>query len=164
LFPIVEDAMNVQEEFLTKASAAARAGGHLFPEYAACEAALESAWGMSRLATDANNLFGEKQSHPPIGDSLDLPTKEYLHGAWVWVPAVWAKFADWQSCFAARMALLERLAKAYPAYEAALGAKDGESFVKLVSKRWSTDPERGAKVLEVWAAHQGVLAAAAIEV
>jgi flagellum-specific peptidoglycan hydrolase FlgJ len=146
--------MTLQERFLTKAEAAARAAGHVFPEYAACEAALESAWGMSRLAMEANNLFGQKQSHPPVGDTFELPTKECLHGAWVWVPAAWVKFADWQASFAARMALLERLARAYPAYAAALAAKDGASFVTLVSKRWSTDPERAAKVLRVHEAHK----------
>ena len=148
--------MTMQEEFLLKAGAAARTAGHLFPEYAACEAALESAWGLSRLATAANNLFGQKQSHPPLGESLALPTKEYLHGAWVWVPAQWAKFPDWAACFAARMALLDRLAKAYPAYAAAIAAKDGESFVRLVSKRWSTDPDRGMKVLRIHEVHSEV--------
>ncbi len=51
----------IQDEFLSKACAAARSAGHIFPEYAACEAALESGWGMSGLAQKANNLFGQKQ-------------------------------------------------------------------------------------------------------
>ena len=51
-----------QDSFLRQASAAARAAGHIFPDYAACEAALESTWGQSRLAREANNLFGQKQS------------------------------------------------------------------------------------------------------
>lgn len=148
--------MTLQETFLTRARAAALAAGHIFPEFAACEAALESAWGQSKLATEANNLFGQKQSHPPVGAGLQLPTKEYAHGAWLTVPALWAKFADWQGCFAARMALLERLANAYPAYAAALAAKDGSEFVTLVSRRWSTDPHRGEKVLQVWQMHRGV--------
>jgi flagellum-specific peptidoglycan hydrolase FlgJ len=150
--------MTMQEDFLTRAGAAARAGGHIYPEFAACEAALESGWGRSKLAIDANNLFGQKQSHPPVGESIQFPTKEYAHGTWLTVPATWVKFADWQACFAARMALLQRLAKAYPAYAAALGAKDGADFVTLVSKRWSTDPDRAEKVLEVWRAHRGVFA------
>ena len=149
--------MTMQEDFLTRALASARAARHIFPEYAACEAALESAWGQSRLALQANNLFGEKQSHPPIGDSVSLPTKEFIHGSWVTVSATWARFADWSDCFSARMALLHKLAKAYPAYAAALSAVDGSSFVTLVSKRWSTDPVRAAKVLSVWQTHRHVL-------
>ena len=151
--------MTLQETFLTKACAAARAAGHLYPEYAACEAALESAWGGSKLATEANNLFGQKQSHPPVGEAIQLPTKEYAHGAWLTVPASWVKFADWQGCFAARMALLERLANAYPSYAAALMAKDGRAFVTLVSRRWSTDPKRGEKVLQVWQMHRKIFEA-----
>ena len=80
--------MTMQDDFLSRAFEAARGAGHVFPEFAACEAALESAWGTSRLALEANNLFGQKQSHPPLGESLNVPTKEYLHGAWVWVGQV----------------------------------------------------------------------------
>ncbi|HZU08351.1 MAG TPA: glucosaminidase domain-containing protein, partial [Pseudacidobacterium sp.] len=58
--------MTMQETFLQKAYQAAAAAGHIFPEYAACEAALESGWGLSHLATEANNLFGQKQAHPPL--------------------------------------------------------------------------------------------------
>ncbi len=150
--------MSIQQQFLARACTAAKAGGHIYPDYAACEAALESAWGQSRLAAQANNLFGQKQSHPPIGDSVQLPTREYAHGAWLTVPASWTKFADWPSCFAARMALLQRLATAYPAYAAALAAKDGAAFVTLVSRRWSTDPDRAEKVLEVWRLHRTAFA------
>jgi flagellum-specific peptidoglycan hydrolase FlgJ len=156
--------MTLQETFLIRARAAAGAAGHVFPEFAACEAALESAWGQSKLAIEANNLFGQKQSHPPLGEGIQLPTKEYAHGAWLTVPALWAKFADWQGCFAARMALLERLSTAYPAYAAALAAKEGAEFVTLVSQRWSTDPNRGAKVLQVWQVHRRVFDASALSI
>jgi flagellum-specific peptidoglycan hydrolase FlgJ len=147
--------MTIQQQFLTRARTAAKAGGHIYPDYAACEAALESAWGQSKLAVQANNLFGQKQSHPPVGEGIQLPTKEYAHGAWLTVPATWTKFVDWPACFAARMALLLRLATAYPAYANALAATDGAAFVTLVSRRWSTDPDRAEKVLEVWRLHRG---------
>ena len=140
-------------EFLKKAAAAARAAGHIFPEHAACEAALESGWGSSTLAVEANNLFGQKQPHPPRGVSLSLPTREFLHGAWVTAPAQWMVFNDWQGCFAERMALLRELQNAYPHYRAALAAPSGEQFVDEVSKSWSTDPERAQKVLSVYRKH-----------
>lgn len=147
----------LQDDFLRKAAAAARAAGHLFPEYAACEAALESAWGQSGLATRANNLFGQKQSHPPIEgtDTLPLPTREYLHGQWVTVPANWVLFKDWSTCFHARMRLLERASRKYPHYAAALAATTGEQFVNEVSQTWSTDPLRANKVLSIYRAHHG---------
>ena len=55
----------LQDSFLRQAAAAAHTAGHIFPAYAACEAALESTWGQSRLARQANNLFGQKQSAEP---------------------------------------------------------------------------------------------------
>lgn len=150
----------IQDDFLTRAAAAARTSGHLFPEYAACEAALESGWGMSHLAVEANNLFGQKQAHPPLAgtDTLSMPTREFLHGAWVVVQANWVKFPDWASCFRERMALLRSLGEAYPHYKAALGAVSGEQFITEVSKTWSTDPDRAGKVLSVYDAHRAAFA------
>jgi flagellum-specific peptidoglycan hydrolase FlgJ len=120
--------MSLQSAFLARACEAARVARHIFPEYAACEAALESGWGRSRLAVEANNLFGQKQSHPPAPETetLAMPTREYLHGHWTTVMANWAKFAGWPECFSARMDLLRRLAGTYPAYRAALDATTGE--------------------------------------
>jgi len=139
-------------EFLAKTCAAARAAGHVWPEYAACEAALESAWGASKLAVEGNNFFGQKQAHPPVAgtETLELDTREFLHGAWVTVTARWVKFADWHGSFAERMRVLRGLSAAYPHYAAALAAKTGEEFVREVSKSWSTDPARAEKVLAVW--------------
>jgi flagellum-specific peptidoglycan hydrolase FlgJ len=146
----------MQQEFLEKAYQSACSAGHIFPEIAACEAALESAWGQSKLAREANNLFGQKQSHPPLAGSgtLTLPTQEFLHNQWVNVEANWVRFASWQDCFQARMALLKRLSRAYPHYAAALAAQSGEDFAAQVSKSWSTDPGRAAKVLAVHALHR----------
>ena len=144
-----------QDTFLRQASAAALAAGHIFPDYAACEAALESTWGQSRLAREAHNLFGQKQSGEDIQGSgtLALPTQEFLGGRWVTVTAHWARFVDQAACFRARMALLRRLQHNYPAYARALTAANGEIFIEEVSRAWSTDPERAAKVLAIHRQH-----------
>lgn len=144
-----------EAEFLAKACEAARAAGHVWPEFAACEAALESAWGGSELAIRANNLFGQKQSHPAIGETLTLSTREFLRDAWVTVQAEWVRFADWNVCFAARMNLLRRLSAEYPHYAEALAATTGAGYVTAVSKSWSTDPARAEKVLAVHRQHFG---------
>jgi flagellum-specific peptidoglycan hydrolase FlgJ len=152
----------LQDSFLRNASAAACAADHIFPEYAACEAALESTWGQSRLAREANNLFGQKQSadaHSGIATPgadvgvLALPTQEFLHGRWVTVVARWARFTDAAACFRARMALLRRLEHSYPAYTRALAAATGEAFIEEVSRVWSTDPQRAQKVLAIHRQH-----------
>jgi flagellum-specific peptidoglycan hydrolase FlgJ len=148
----------LHDRFLLEACADAKAAGHIFPEYAAAESALESAWGLSQLALKANNLFGQKQSHPPLPatTTLTLPTREFLHGHWVSVSANWVQFPSWEACFAARMALLRHLAASYPAYQEALAAVSGPEFITKVSKSWSTDPERAGKVLSIYDAHQSV--------
>lgn len=143
--------MTPQQQFLLSARDAAAAADHPFPEYAACEAALESNYGRSRLALQANNLFGQKQSTPPIEGTttLVLPTREFIRGVWVVIQAKWAQFPALAACFAARIALLKRLAPGFPHYKAALAATTGEQFIVEVSKTWSTDPNRAGKVLEV---------------
>lgn len=148
---------NMQDRFLRTAAAAAQAARHPYPEYAACEAALESNWGQSRLAREANNLFGQKHSDAStdgaLASPLLMPTQEFLHGRWITVMAEWARFADQASCFRARMALLRRLEHSYSAYARALVATTGESFVEEVSRAWSTDPGRAAKVLAIHRQH-----------
>ena len=147
--------MSIQTLFLARAYRAAQSAHHIFPAYAACEAALESGWGRSYLAVEANNLFGQKQSHPPLPgtETITMPTREYLHDHWMTVSANWAKFSDWSECFRARMGLLERLSRAYPHYGVALKATSGEQYVAAVSQSWSTDPARAGKVLAVYDAH-----------
>jgi flagellum-specific peptidoglycan hydrolase FlgJ len=147
--------MSIQSIFLSRAYRAAQSAKHVFPEFAACEAALESGWGHSKLAVEANNLFGQKQSHPPLAgcETVTMPTREYLHDHWMTVMATWAKFPDWEGCFSARMALLRRLANDFPHYAAALNATNGEQYVAAVSQSWSTDPDRAGKVLAIYDAH-----------
>lgn len=151
--------MSVQSVFLLRALRAAQSAHHIFPAYAACESALESGWGQSRLAVEANNLFGQKQSHPPLADTetISMPTREYLHAHWMTVSASWAKFPDWNACFAARMELLRRLSEFFPHYQAAFHATNGEQYVIEVSQTWSTDPQRAGKVLAIFDAHADIL-------
>jgi len=152
-----------EQEFLGRAVEAARAAGHVWPEYAACEAALESAWGGSALAVQANNLFGQKQTRPPVAGTgtVEMETRECYNGEWMTVPAEWVKFADWTASFAERMRLLERGSARYPHYAEALAAGTGEGFVRAVSMTWSTDPGRAEKILAIYRAHYGAAQTAA---
>lgn len=137
-------------DFFRKAYPAAVESGHIWPEFAACEAALESAWGESKLARLSCNLFGQKsgfttQNYPTI----EIQTQEYIKGQNVTVPAVWPAFPDWRTSFSERMNLLRKKQD----YAPALAAKSGPEFVLSVSRIWATDPERGNKVLSIWRSH-----------
>lgn len=146
------------QEFFARAVPAAVAGGHIFPEYAVCEAAEESAWGGSQLATIANNLFGLKQGSCTEGyPTIELPTTEWVNGRSVPTRATWPRFTSWSHAFAVRMKVLEALAPDFPHYAAALAAPDGAHFILEVSKTWSTDPNRAANVLTMHATHAGLI-------
>jgi flagellum-specific peptidoglycan hydrolase FlgJ len=142
---------SVQRQFLDLASAQAVKANHPFPQMAACEAALESTWGHSELAREANNLFGMKQHAHAIYGTMTLPTHEFIGGEWKACSANWVKYSDWRSCFADRLATLERLSNAYPHYKAAIDAKDAHTYITEVSKTWSTDPNRALKVEGIYA-------------
>jgi len=144
-----------QKGFLQAACVAARKADHIFPEMAACEAALESNYGRSQLATQDNNLFGMKQHRHAIFGSHILPTREFQGGEWVTISAVWIHYPDWASCFHDRMATLLRLSSVFPHYAAALHSASGVTYVNEVSKTWSTDPERAGKVLAIYDAMAG---------
>jgi flagellum-specific peptidoglycan hydrolase FlgJ len=143
---------DAQRQFLIRATAEAVKAGHPFPKIAACEAALESSWGNSHLACDYKNLFGMKaHKHPnPAFGVVRLPTKEFENGEWIQTGADWVIYPDWASCFADRLATLKRLASIFPHYAAALVASTAGDYITEVSKTWSTDPNRAAKVLSIY--------------
>lgn len=142
--------------FLKDEAAKARLGGHIWPEFAACEAAVETAWGTSQLYRKGNNVFGEKQHAKPIFLTVALPTREFAGGEWTDVLANFVWFPSTIEAFAQRMKTLA--AQGFPEYKAALAAASGEAFVTEVSKRWSTDPNRAATVLEIYNVHKSVFA------
>lgn len=142
--------MDIQHrQFLDKAALGAESGAHVYPTMAACEAALESGFGTSMLAIAYSNLFGMKQHQHPVYGTVGIPTKEFVNGVWTTVQAEWVKYPDWAACFTDRMNTLIRMAPHYPHYDAALRAKTAEDYVDYASMSWSTDPERGQKVVAI---------------
>lgn len=156
------------QAFLQAAEEAAEKCSHPFPLMAAAEAGLESGhpdpvtkytiYGQSELARVANNLFGMKQHCHPIYGTLNLPTHEGTpgHPDWREITAAWVKYPDWASCFADRLATLQRLSNVYPHYKAALAATDAVTYATEVSKTWSSDQTRGAKVIAIYDAFRAI--------
>ena len=148
---------DTQRTFLDRATREAIRANHPFPRMAAAEAALESNYGNSQLARDGNNLFGMKQHAHAVYGTMALPTREFLNGEWKTVSANWVQYPDWAACFADRLATLQRLSNAFPHYKAAIEAASAESYIAEVSKTWSTDPERGKKVLSIYTEFGGTI-------
>ena len=138
-----------QKAFLDRAYAAAKEAGHIFPEMAACECALESAYGKSVLA-QSNNLFGTKKHAHEFYPTVSLSTKECLDGRWVALNSSFIAYPDWAACFRDRMETLNRLAPFYPHYKAALEAASPEDYVEQVSQTWSTDPHRAQSCCQIY--------------
>ena len=139
-----------QQQFLLTAAAEAKKAAHVFPEMAACEAALESGYGASELAREGNNLFGMKQHRHMIYGVLNLPTREFENGEWIQTTADWVKYPDQASCFADRMSTLQRLAPYFLHYRNALAAATPQIYIVEVSQTWATDPKRTASVQAVF--------------
>lgn len=140
-----------EKDWLDEKAEDAAAAHHPFPYMAACEAALESGYGKSWLAAHAHNLFGTKQHAKAIYQTIVMPTREFIDGQWVMDGnAAWVFYPDEETCFADRLATLERLAPEYPHYRAALDATDPLTYVREVSKTWSTDPKRADHIIRIY--------------
>ena len=115
------------------------------------QAALESAWGNSKLSRRANNYFGIK-AHGKHA-SVEMPTKEYDRSAGTTlalpqrVSASFAAYGSIDDCFACR----DRLILNGAVYaEARASAHDPEAFAHALAKYWATDPNYAEKLLHIY--------------
>lgn len=136
------------EEFIAAIAPAARASmakTGIRASFVIAQGALESSWGTSQLARDGRNLFGVKADSAWRGPVLQLPTKEYLAGKWVTVPAFWRSYPDWLACIDDHAAFFQR----NPRYKAALAVRsDPEAFARAIAAAgYATDPQYVDKVL-----------------
>jgi flagellar protein FlgJ len=140
-----------KEDFIAAATAAAQKSSSQFPAgVAVAQAALESAWGTSRLAQKANNYFGIKaQANSPW---IALPTTECSQsdGGQTVTKKITARFARYDSmddCFARRDRILRELA-CYA--EARAHSNDPIAFIHSLAKHWATDPAYAEKLEQIY--------------
>lgn len=143
-----------REAFLKAALAAATqaraTGAPINPVIAAAQAALESNWGQSQLAREANNLGGVKAGSQWGGPVIELPTREWREadGTWYTTVARWRKYADWAEAFEDYGNLIERV---YP-HAAAVAGNPREFLEQLTARdypKYATDPSYTQKVWAV---------------
>ena len=155
-----------REEFVVAALKAAQEaqkdGAPIHPGIAAAQAALESAWGKSRLAVQGNNLFGIKAGKSWTGKRVTFTTREFDETrGWYTIVADFRAYASWADCFRDYGSIIGRL----PWYaDAAAAAKknDARGFLDgLVSRPgepgWATDPDYAKNVWMI-AKQQGLVA------
>lgn len=111
----------------------------LFPSVFLAQVALESGWGTSYLATEANNLFGRKCGRAPC---VEINTVEYRGG--VRVIEVHA-FQVYESLEASVHDYCQKFFR--PLYTPDLSGP--EAFVRSIAARYATDPRYAAKVIQL---------------
>ena len=119
--------------------------------FTVAEAALESGWGESLLARQGKNLFGVKADAAWQGDVILLPTREFLHGTWVMLPARWRKYADWQACMNDHAAFLQQNRRYAPCFSCTTGV----DFARAVAQAgYATDPSYADKLISIIDQHR----------
>ncbi|WP_068786104.1 glycoside hydrolase family 73 protein [Paenibacillus phocaensis] len=106
------------------------------------QAALESNWGNSRLAAEANNLFGLKGSGP--AGNLILPTTEYRGGNAVTVNAAFRKYRTWAESIADHARLLSA-----QRYAGAIRKTGPEAARAVAAAGYATDPQYASKLIRL---------------
>lgn len=141
------------DEFIAAIGPAAQASAAVTKvpaSFVVAQAALESGWGKSALATDGCNLFGVKADSAWRGATLSLPTREFLKGAWCTVSASWRKYPTWRACIDDHAQFFINNPRYKPAF-AAIGA---EAFARAVAAAgYATDPQYADKIIGVMKQH-----------
>ena len=118
--------------------------------FTVAQAALESAWGSSRLSTEGCNLFGVKADASWTGPTLTMLTHEVVGGESVVVNAKWRKYSGWGECLEDHAEFLH-----HARYAAAFThSDDSESFARAIAAAgYATDPDYATKIIQVIRAH-----------
>ena len=75
---------------------------------------------------------------------MTLPTKEFIKGQWVVVPAKWRKYESWQASIDDHAAFLRR----NPRYKDCFACTTAQAFAKALSQAgYATDPAYSDKVI-----------------
>lgn len=114
------------------------------------QAALESAWGESKLAKAGKNLFGVKADKSWTGPVVLMPTREFIDGKWITIDAGWREYEDWQECLDDHSRFLMNNKR----YKVAFSHTDGPGFADEVARAgYATDPDYAKKIKQIISAH-----------
>lgn len=109
------------------------------------QAILESGWGETELARQANNYFGIKTRDPE--QYVEFETAEYVKGQRVTVVANFARYATVDAGFLAHAQLLALAARYQPAMNV---RRDPALFAEQLQKcGYSTNPNYAAELMQL---------------
>ena len=138
---------NAGNAFIDRISAGAVAGARRYgipASISIAQAILESGWGRSSLAVQANNLFGMKGEGP--AGSLRVRTREFINGREKWVEASFQKFRSQAEAISAHA----RLLGTSPYYARARAvASDARAFAHALTGVYATAPNYGPALVRL---------------
>lgn len=119
---------------------------HIFASITIAQAALESNWGQSELATQYYNLCGVKSDTGGL-----MTTKEYVNGQWIVVRARFAIYQSWRESIEQHTALLVNGTSWDSShYQAVISANNYvEAAQALQQKGYATDPNYAQKLISL---------------
>lgn len=111
------------------------------------QAALESDWGRSRLATVGHNYFGIKASSGPgPAGVINMQTGEFINGSNVTVTAGFRAYHNMEESFADHGLFLRQNKR----YAACFETKDPKEFARrLKAAGYATDPQYATKLINL---------------
>lgn len=115
----------------------------ILPSVAAAQAALESGWGNSSLASKYKNLFGIK------GAGVSLPTTEYYDGKTpIGIVDSFRVYPNWNTSILDYGAFLNNYGKKPNRYDGAIGLTDSTAQITAIWKAgYATDPQYVSKIV-----------------
>ncbi|MCO6017488.1 hypothetical protein CKN86_11765 [Carnobacterium divergens] len=115
----------------------------ILPSVAAAQAALESGWGSSSLASKYNNLFGIK------GAGVSLPTTEYYDGKTpIGIVDSFRVYPNWNTSILDYGGFLTNYGNKPNRYDGALGLKDPNAQITAIWRAgYATDPNYVGKIM-----------------
>lgn len=114
------------------------------------QAALESGWGTSKLYRQGRNIFGMKASPYWHGNTLTIPTMEFIQGRQVTVDAVWRAYASFEESIADHAALLMSARR----YQPCFAQKEAAGFARELQEcGYSTNPRYAELLLQIIRTH-----------
>ena len=109
------------------------------------QAILESGWGKSSLAREANNFFGIKGTGP--AGYVIKPTKEYVNGRWITVNAKFKAYHNPQESFEDHARLIANNRRYSKAME---NLNDPKQFARELQRAgYATDPNYANKLISI---------------
>ena len=151
--PKVNSQITVQKkEFITSLVEIAKkeqARANLLPSVTLAQAALESNFGRSELASKYHNLFGVKSENNDTGALMT--TKEYVNGQWITVKARFAIYANYEESIIAHTNLFLNGTKwDHNLYQKVLAATTYQQAAQaLQTAGYATDPNYAQKLIDL---------------